>query len=104
VVKVISPGVGSNPVRVAVPLPATVRVLLPALKLKTFDVSDSVETTAPSVAVYSKPVCPVIRVGVNVTHPVQGASAVKLPLEAPMLLPGGVPVKLICVDVKVSVP
>jgi hypothetical protein len=43
VVNVISPGVGSKFVRVAVPLPVTVRVLLLALKLKTSDVSDSVE-------------------------------------------------------------
>jgi hypothetical protein len=51
VVNVISPGVGSKPVRVAVPLPVTVRVLLLAVKAKTSDESDSVEVTPAFTAV-----------------------------------------------------
>ena len=101
VVRVISPGVGSKFVRVAVPLPVTVRVLLAALKLKTSDVSDSVEVTPAFVAVYSRPVCPLVIGVVNVTHPTHVPNEAKLPLSAPMLAGFA---KVIEVGVKVSVP
>src|SRR5262245_22243668 len=52
VVRTKVPGVGSNPVRVAVPTPTTSRVLVPALYEKVVnEVSVSVELTAPFVAV-----------------------------------------------------
>jgi hypothetical protein len=101
VVNVIRPGVGSKPVRVAVPLPVTVRVLLLALKLKTSDVSDSVEVRPLCTAVYSRPVCPLVRGVVNVTHAKHAPNPAKLPLSAPMS-PGFT--KVIVVGVKVSVP